>query len=553
MHEMLQEGREEQRQNTSQLLMDFETELTAALEERAKETDGLLERRLIEAGDGLQRRLSEFEVGAREERARLVDSESALQHRMAELETAATKDRERLPETSRSFTEALQLLRDQMEAFGKQIKELQEGEGEAKEREAQLRQEVEELREASLAQVDRRLKVLDDSVGERIRECEGGLLAVQKALEGQVMELRHHVEDDDRHSCGENESLRHLRGEVLALRERLEVTEASGASGMAMAERFQTEVEERLGKARHEWSQRLEEFGTARVDGLSEELRALAGTQQGQERALQELIAARPLCKETGAPAAELVERLGERLEALVARVIVVEKKIFAGTALLPQGAGRAEAAEGGYARFELLAERLAALEERTMAAPRQAGPGAIEASREIPADLRSEVGALGVQLQGGFRAVEEEAAQQAARLEALASQCASGESERASIAKQLEEQALRTEGAAHAAASAEEAAVAAAREARGCLRLAEAAEAVVGMGPVASGLAAAEDRLGSAGAQEPWAEALCKLECELKALMAAQVEDSAAALRSVAEMIQETSAATGYCCRPNC
>lgn len=241
----LRGSEEERARRSTQSLTDFEVELTTALEARAKETDGLLERRLVEAGEGLMRRLIDFESTMREENARISGVEGDLLKRLDQMEAAVTSDRLRTAEASKSQQEASGLMEaasGQLTEVREQIQDLQRESGQTHEQLCELLQQLQRLQldkdevrgqlasmsrqmqqqqqhcqdrgEASThyqltAETERRFQLLDDTFNSRLRETESSVLSQHHVLKAQVHELKCNIEVVQHKLQAEISDLRH--------------------------------------------------------------------------------------------------------------------------------------------------------------------------------------------------------------------------------------------------------------------------------------------------------------------------------------------------------
>eukprot|EP00928_Gymnodinium_smaydae_P045169 TRINITY_DN30143_c0_g3_i2.p1 TRINITY_DN30143_c0_g3~~TRINITY_DN30143_c0_g3_i2.p1 ORF type:complete len:1077 (+),score=239.23 TRINITY_DN30143_c0_g3_i2:351-3233(+) len=234
LRENLREREEDRKRSSVQLLTDFEVELTSALEARAKESDGLLEKKLIEATETLQRQFSGLEASLKEASEKTWGPDGETQRRLAELEASARSTGSRLAETGQSCGEALQVAKEQLATFRQRIQHVQDEGSEAKEQLGVLKQRVQQLmdeREENREQLasfrlrlqnfqdgsdkeqvgclrqqlqqardgasyqEATLKRMEDGLATRVNEIESGLSADHRALDSRVHELHRCVED----------------------------------------------------------------------------------------------------------------------------------------------------------------------------------------------------------------------------------------------------------------------------------------------------------------------------------------------------------------------
>lgn len=595
LREALRRGEEEQQRSSVRLLTEFEVELTSALEARAKESDVLLERKLVEAGDGLQKQFTAFDS----ERKKLAGLEGESQRRIDSLDAAVVDIRQ-------SCSEALRVQRDQLATFSHRIQHVQDDALDTKEQLAALRQ-------AESGGAARQLSLeaqLRDVLRERERRPEAprdtAALADLHAerVEARLEEVRRGCDLEVAALRGRLEAVE-LRGldDVHALRAQLEEANESSVWEASIAAQV-----DRLGA---ELFERQDHFGAsnsgevdrqlARADEdrnmLSGQLNALADRQQRQQKLIEDLLATarRPGSNfeafgssGSGAMPAELGERLAARLDALDARLgarldtlsgridtlgarsaTLEESCRVLGTRDAGGGqsgpcvnaAAAANLAERCIADVEMLAARVAATESR-----------ANEASEALQAWPRR-VESLSSRLHGGrdaSRAAEEQAAQHSVQLKELSAVTERIElahaahvarlaehGDRVAAAEETAARAWRVAEAAERALSASE--QASAEDRGGISRGAEShgamvrLEARVELAEARQRVSVQEirsrlDALGKRSSEnafwdgcEPWVPQLRQLERDLKSLMAEQVEDSAQALRSVASMVEES------------
>eukprot|EP00927_Polykrikos_kofoidii_P002887 TRINITY_DN11153_c3_g1_i1.p1 TRINITY_DN11153_c3_g1~~TRINITY_DN11153_c3_g1_i1.p1 ORF type:complete len:991 (+),score=233.92 TRINITY_DN11153_c3_g1_i1:254-3226(+) len=575
----LRDGEEERQRGAVRLLTDFEVELTSALEARAREADGLVEKRLIEVGEGLQRRLIDFEDATSRDRVRLANLEGNAQKRLAELETVVREDRLRVTETSQSCGEALKVAKEQLETFRQRLHVLQDASVDAKEQTAGLKSHVHQLQtdhEEAKSEVDRRLQYLEDNLAVEIREVETKINAQQLELSGHLQEMQRCLEQSQHALRGDLSGLHSTQREAKdALEERCEKVRRSCDMELAtMRKGLEANLADRLDALRRQIEGHVEQAAhdtvlgevdkqLARVDedrcALAGKVESLAGRQERQQSLIEDLLAS--AARQGGGPAsaAELVERIGVRLETLGQRLAALEDDAWAASSGTNGGGRRGPlqhasviGADGSRAcgssnetgdagvcsgacdnsssavavaaataaaaeelatncrdRVELLAARLTVAEERSATS---AGPSA-----EIWEAVRSwstKFEQLGAKVDGGQAEV---------RAEFDAVECS-----RRALEEGLAEQA-------EISAVTEASVVKAAQEAAEALERSFVTERSVGAS------FSAEQRCGAvAGEQQPWAPAIRDLERELKVLLAEQAEDSANALRSMAALVQD-------------
>merc|ERR1719247_643985 len=143
----LREAYEGEESKAARLLRDFEVEFTAALEARATEADRLVEAKLIEAGEGMQRRVKAFEELASDDRSRFAVLEGDTKRRFADLEATLQAERARTVEQLQTFGETMQLSKDNVAALRQRINQLQDESSETKDHLASFRQRVQQLQE----------------------------------------------------------------------------------------------------------------------------------------------------------------------------------------------------------------------------------------------------------------------------------------------------------------------------------------------------------------------------------------------------------------------
>lgn len=341
---------------------------------------------------------------------------------------------------------------------------------------------------------------------------------------------------------------------------------------MALIDGLRTEINERHEQERGDWSLHLEELSATCANNLrhmalgevgqqltrhdNEEqlfhkrLEALADRQHEQQNLLEELLVsvARQSRDQTlpcessqlssGIIAVEelsaLVQRCGSRCsdnEAAVAANPVAE-----------------DLSDRWRGRLELLTARVSAVEERGRTLPFSEVQETMASHvKGMQSELHSE---LDKQLRVRLCRTEEECVRHAAHVEALAEHTAEGDVERRGLAEMLAAQATCTAAGEKASASAEDAASSAAaawNDGRATLIRLE-ARFELAEAKQRAGLQELQIRLDELERQshhqlcgsEPWVKPLRELEWQLKALLAAQVEDSTAVLQSVALMVEE-------------
>eukprot|EP00747_Dinoflagellata_sp_TGD_P210540 gnl/TRDRNA2_/TRDRNA2_83805_c0_seq1.p1 gnl/TRDRNA2_/TRDRNA2_83805_c0~~gnl/TRDRNA2_/TRDRNA2_83805_c0_seq1.p1 ORF type:complete len:897 (-),score=208.48 gnl/TRDRNA2_/TRDRNA2_83805_c0_seq1:155-2824(-) len=491
------EGQEIQMRNGESRLSDFEVQITEALEVRAREADGLLEKKLVEAGAALQRKVSElcdFEAAARSDRERLAGLSGDAHRRLSELEASARADRQKVAETSQSCSEALQVAKEQMSAFRERVQQLQESGDSARSQ----------------------LHNLEDALGVRLRETESRLVTQHRDTEGQVRELQKQVGEVERRLLGEvhrareglsaaaatarpsdaataqvvDELRRSCDIEFSAVQSRLEVIQlrcAEDAREAFQAQQAETEaritglveermeqisllradVEEHREQDRITFSQQLDELRAActeeakeaaitevehqlhllRIDDeerclLSRQLEALGERQQRQQGLLEELLAAaarRPV-GDSAAGGLPPPEALAIRVEALAGRVAVAEERSAAAAAAAASASAASTAAVAPATEVQ---EMLRVWPPRLDDLASRIDRGHAELRAELIAELRA-----------GLRAAEETGCHFEQRLHALGTHAASCDAERQELAERLAGQAARAEGAEAAATS---------------------------------------------------------------------------------------------------
>eukprot|EP00930_Biecheleria_cincta_P036769 TRINITY_DN2519_c0_g2_i1.p1 TRINITY_DN2519_c0_g2~~TRINITY_DN2519_c0_g2_i1.p1 ORF type:complete len:801 (+),score=205.93 TRINITY_DN2519_c0_g2_i1:33-2405(+) len=595
----LRQNEEEKRKNSLQKLTDFELELTEALEDRLKEVDSLLERKLVEASDVAQQRLASLEALSREDRdrvsvlegdlssrlrdlsGRLQDLDAAmhsersqaaeessrvsgeLQRRVTELESNMTADRVRISETGQSCSEALQIMKEQLDTFRLRIHHLQEEGGSAQETLASCRSRVQQLQddrdEASEqlssirlrlqqmqdeagstsadaerraqrledlvnsrvrdaesrilapAEADRRLHRLEDTLASRLREAEDGLLASQRSLDGQLQELRRSLEDVRRRvtQTAEQPQLdelqRNLEAKISSAHDRTDSLE------LRFAQETKQAVHAAIAEAEKRWSIAGETAALSHVDGLRAELDArfeqldMRLEQESQRAALALLDRQQHLGDEDQRTLADQLDAVSER-QRMQGEVV---QELLACAARRADEAGFshcsfAEEVERLGGRLDSLASRVTIAEEAAASAKAccdetvancaqqaaRAAEQALAAAAKAPScgeELRSPAGPP-----AGSSAPSQEFHKLEARLEV-------SESRQRELRSRFEELESKT--------------AAGNRGSAWC---------------------------GNDSSEPPWVRPLRKLECELKGLLAAQVEDSTSALRSVAQMVED-------------
>jgi len=299
----IRDSEEEKQRSFVRLLADFEVELTSALEARAKETDRLLEQRLVEAGEGLQRQLADFELTVSKDRERLVGLEGDTRRHLVELDEAVRADRVRVTETSQSCGEALQVTKEQLATFRQRIQQLQDDSADSKEQVAALRQRLQQLLDlgSGTVDVDRRIQRLDDAVDTRLREAETGFVTQHCDLENRVQDLQRRIEDVHRR----------LLADISDVRAQHELAAQRGGSAVAADGRYD-DVRRFCDL----------EFAALRGSVEASELR-LAEEMQALRRGLEEVelrgttVVEAGLCSRLDMLRAELDERWGQRIEHL--------------------------------------------------------------------------------------------------------------------------------------------------------------------------------------------------------------------------------------------
>lgn len=625
---------DERAKRANQSLTDFEVELTTALEARAKETDGLLERRLMEAGDGLMRRLAEFESAIREESARSSGVEGDVLKRIEQVEATLGVDQARASEAPMAMQEAMGFIesaRGQLTEVGQQIRELQresgathgqlcdmlqqmqrlqQNEGEVQRQLASMSRQMQQPHPCQarvdtassplpLAEAERRFQMLDDAFSSRLRETENSVVAQHSVLKAQVHELKCCIEVVQHRLQAEITDLRHVSAAPQQLQRRRPPLPNSKGSAA------------RTSPACPAGGTSPEALGEEDVEadfGWAETLDTLASHQQKQQTLIEELLAAAALRADAAGrdhDYTEFTEHIAVQIEDLVARVRCLEEASFsqyptgqaAAAASAPDGSvGRegCQAARLGVHTTKVLPEliqqcvgrldditaRLLLVEERTAATTRP-----VTEVQEAVATLRADL-----------RAVEHAGVVQAAHLEALAARTSDSEPEKRDLLEQLAAQQAASSSTQRAAASAEKAAAEAVAEARDARRAAEKCEMArgasgttprtnyyaVGASAASSGSACTIDKEGKeavaclearmelseakqrmavqeiqhridklyamftdpnfqlGGVEPPWAVRLRELEHEVRDMFAAQVEDSANTLRSMAMLVEE-------------
>lgn len=288
--EALRKGREEQQRESVRLLTEFEVELTTALEARAKEADGVLERKLIDAGEGMSRRLVTFEEAVNDDRARLIGLEGHAQGRLTELEAVVQAEKTRSMEQGQTFGEALHSAKEQLASLRPRVNQLQEDSNETKEQLVSWKQRMQQLQEdredvkEQLASVRQRFSTL---------MVEGAGTATSASTEAEWRRLGREMENrmqrfDDSLGARLRESEARLRTdvaeEVAALRQRVQplldasVTAAAGGFSSTSGS-VPPELERRL--------QRLDEALGTKICETEGRLLSQQRALEDQQRALE--------------------------------------------------------------------------------------------------------------------------------------------------------------------------------------------------------------------------------------------------------------------------
>lgn len=212
----LRTGAEDRWENTLQRITDFEVELAAAIEAREKEVDALLETRLIDACEGLQQQLAEFEVAAQNDRMRFNGLENDVQRRLTNLEKMMCTEQVQISGAQEGYNETLQHVKEQPMVFEHGVptqrhtcwnQNLQNGTISGWEHATRLHESsevsagsmkklpsIDDLLDPTIngyPQSNHTSQKLNNSFNVRSQELENGSLTVQLPQDNQVQELQH--------------------------------------------------------------------------------------------------------------------------------------------------------------------------------------------------------------------------------------------------------------------------------------------------------------------------------------------------------------------------
>lgn len=607
----LSELQEAQRTELTKFLADFEAELLTILEIRAREADARLEQRLIEAASQLERRQSHFEAAFKESESSHHGLGGLVEQHLAELTATVASDRARAAEGSQSCTDALQIVkeqlnglrqrmqhveeesrglkeqvsscrlglqslhddwsegRDQLGGLHRRIAELQDDRAAgAADTELRVRRSEESLlarlREAesrmlSSAEGERSFKRLGETLAIRLSEAEQGLLRAQGELEGlrrSMEELRIRPAAVDPAAVRRIESSmqdlqRTLDGKLVSAEERLlrGTTEAAACWKADVEAKLTANVELLRESIQACLPRNEQQKFWSRLDGLQER-------QRQHQELLEELLQASDQGGRVEVVASASSQRaleevsvgLGGRIQALASRVTMAEEA----AASASSSASAAVAMARAVPRDAVSAEELNAVRTRLAALEAQVTQQSADVtalSEGFTSDisrLRAELGVCtaafdnirqDVKLWGDCERVAAEAQEAAAKADRAARGAQAATSAAQSAAEvftsigggegllQLQAQVLRLE---------------ATQEDVVCVCHSSLQEFKLAL----ESLSHRSSSLGSpSAAAEPWRRDISMLEQELKGLLAAQFEDSAIALRTIADAVDELRA----------